>query len=198
MIHIHYLLLHHWVGNTIVYRQDNDFISQAEKILRHATLCSVARGHFNEKMPPYQFRNSHYKDKTVSWHLIFIMEIPIPRKIDFDTETGCPDCSVQGWDILMLHCWLSVQIIHLISGFSAQGIAMWQEVLEIHMLSSWSKHDRNPPDCYIVYPGLSPTFAAVPAHTSCDCGTVYSASGQAVLPQQCSANRHWGHHALAV
>ena len=149
-------------------------------------------------MPPYQFRNSHHKD--IRWCLIFIIVILYTWKDWYWYWNR--DYLVQGWDILVLHCWLSVQIIHLISGFSAQGIVMWQEVLEIHMLSSWSKHDRNPPDCYIVYPGWSPTFAAVPGHASCDCGTVYSASGQAVLPHTrprsvAAGNRH-SHATLGI
>ena len=31
----------------------------------------------------YQYRDSHYKDKTASWPVIFIMEITIPGKSVF-------------------------------------------------------------------------------------------------------------------
>ena len=55
-------------------------------------LCSGAwklgpGGCLNIKMPSYQYRNSHYKDKTV-WWLIVTMEIPIPGRLVFIFGNG--------------------------------------------------------------------------------------------------------------
>ena len=42
----------------------------------------------NIEMSSYQYRNFHYKDKTVSWRFIFIMKIPIPGKMVFILSRG--------------------------------------------------------------------------------------------------------------
>ena len=46
----------------------------------------------NIEMSSYQYRNFHYKDKTVSWRFIFIMEIPIPEKMVFILSRGPGGC----------------------------------------------------------------------------------------------------------
>ena len=41
----------------------------------------ITQGLLNIKMPPYDYRNFNYKDKTASRPFIFIMEITIPGKM---------------------------------------------------------------------------------------------------------------------
>ena len=54
-----------------------------------ATILFSPGGCFNIKMSYYQYKNSHYKDRTVSW-LIFIMGIPMTWIDSLKIETS-PD-----------------------------------------------------------------------------------------------------------
>ena len=46
------------------------------------------QGHLNIKMSSYQYRESHYKSKTVSRPSYLLIEIPIPGEIVFIFRRG--------------------------------------------------------------------------------------------------------------
>ena len=64
-------------------------------------------GDLNIMMPSYQYWNSHYKDKTVSWPAIFIMEILITGMMISITKWGLDNMKcfmLSGWcDILVIY-----------------------------------------------------------------------------------------------
>ena len=69
-----------------------DFSKTSPVLLYRFHCIKHSRGGLSIKMPSYQYRDSHYKDKTVSRLSIFIMEISIPIKVVFVLKQGPGHC----------------------------------------------------------------------------------------------------------